>query len=68
MSFEDYTVVALHHCGGCSRFANTAVNVRLVILGTRRYLPKTAFQGDCKSGAFEVDDEEGKEGVEEDKE
>lgn len=43
ISFTDYRVVALHHCGGCSTYANTGVNVRRFAFRLWFLLPRSAF-------------------------
>lgn len=43
ISFHDYRVVALHHCGGCSTYANTGVNIRRIIFRLIFILPRSAF-------------------------
>ena len=41
---SDNAVVAIHHCGGCSNYANTATHMDSMLKGLKKHLPKSAFK------------------------
>ena len=40
---SDNAVVAIHHCGGCSRYANSATHMDSMVRGLEDLLPSSAF-------------------------
>lgn len=43
ISAVDHAVVAIHHCGGCSLYANTATNLMLYLEEFEEFLPASAI-------------------------
>jgi V8-like Glu-specific endopeptidase len=43
LAHSDNLVVALHHCGGCTRAGNSAVDADILYEGMKDYLPASAF-------------------------
>lgn len=43
IAVSDNAVVAIHHCGGCSQYANSATHVDSIVKGLEGLLPKSSF-------------------------
>lgn len=43
IAVSDNAVIAIHHCGGCSTYGNSATNMDSIINGTKSFLPNSAY-------------------------
>lgn len=43
IAVSDNAVIAIHHCGGCSQFANSAVHMDVLMEGLDGLLPESAY-------------------------
>ena len=43
IGLEDHAVIGIHHCGGCSSYANTATHMNVLIEAIADLLPSSAF-------------------------
>ena len=43
IAISDNAVMAIHHCGGCSSYANSGTHVNYMVSGLSHILPASAF-------------------------